>query len=123
MSNLCPCVDNTTDESNNNGRNAAECDWSREEDQAGDGNRELVECSNHGIGGGGCDTDTPGGAVGDEDGSQTRVDHSGHKAVPCFDREVFQDILVGPVLEDKRAEEEDRNSKEIVVEHGWREKN
>ena len=117
MPNLCPCIDDATNETNNDGRYTAKCDGRCKEYEAADGNGQLVECSNHRVGRRGCDTNAPGRAVGDEDCGKTRIDHPDNQAVSGFDGEVLFNITTGPILEDERASEEHGDSQEIVVEH------
>lgn len=63
LSDLGECVDNTTDKANENSRNTAKSDRGVEEDEATEGNWELVQGSDHGVCGGRCNADSPGGSV------------------------------------------------------------
>lgn len=115
---LAPGIDDAADETKENGRHAAKGDGSVEEDETTDGNGQLVEGSNHGVGGRGGDTDAPGGGVRDENGAETRVDHAEHQAVARLDREVAGQILTGPVLEKESEDNNNGDGQEVVVEHG-----
>lgn len=120
LSDLGPSEHQTGDETDEDGRNTAEGDGSVEEDKSGEGNGELVEGSDHGVGGGrGC-TNAPGGAIRDEDGGKTGVDHADVKGVPVLLGEVLGQVLDGPVLSDQGADDKYRDTEGVVVEHSWR---
>lgn len=93
LSNLRPCVNNTTDETNENGRYASECNRSREEDETTDSDWQFVEGTNHGVSCRRGNTDTPSRTVRDEDGSKTRVDHAENKTVSSLKREVLKEVF------------------------------
>lgn len=117
---LGPSKHETGDKTNKDGRNTAESDGSVEEDKSGEGNGQLVEGSDHGVGGGrGC-ADAPGGAVRDEDGGETGVDHTDVKGVPGLLGEVPRQVLGGPILSDQGADDKHGDTERVVVEHGWR---
>lgn len=114
-------VDHSADETDGDGRHAGECDGGVEEDEAGDGDGELVQSADHGVCGGGSDADAPGGGVGDEDGRKTRGDHGDDDAVALLGGEVAGEVGRGPVLEEDGADKEDGDGEEVVVVHGWEE--
>jgi len=121
LADLGPGEDEAADEADKDGGNAAESDGGVEEDQAADGDGELVERADHRIGGGRCHADAPGGAVRDEDGGQARVDHADHELVARLLGEVAGQVLGGPVLDQERADDQDGDGEEVVVEHGCKE--
>ena len=111
-------VDDTGNEANEDGAAAAKSGRRIEEDETREGNGELVEGADHGVGGGGGDANAPGGAVGDEDGADAGKDHDEEDFALLAWREVDGDVGGGPVLEEEGADEEDGDGKEVVVEHG-----
>lgn len=117
--NLTPRVDETTDGTNENGGNTAKGDRGVEEDETADGERELVEGTNHGVGGGRGAANTPGSAVRDEDGTETRVDHAEEETVAALSGEVAGKVLAGPILKQEGADNQDGDSEGVVVEHGY----
>lgn len=110
-------VDNTADETNSNGRDTGESDRGVEEDEAGDGNGELVQGTNHRVGGGGGGADTPGGGVGDEDGGGTGQDHGEEDTVAVGFGEVTSKVGRGPILDKEGQHNQDGDREEVVVEH------
>lgn len=119
LSDLCPSINNTTNKSNNDSCNASECNGRREEDKTTDSDREFVESSDHGVRSRRCDADTPSGAVGYEYCCKSRVNETDHQTVSRFNREICGNICAGPILEDKRADKQNRDGQEVVIEHGW----
>lgn len=117
LADLSPCVNNARDKSDKDGGNAAESDRSIKEDETADGDWELVQSTNHGVGGRGGDTDAPCGGVGDEDGSKSRVDHGHDLAVAGCYWEVLVEVGGRPVLDDEGQNDQDWNGEEVVVEH------
>ncbi|KAI6750304.1 hypothetical protein HG531_007569 [Fusarium graminearum] len=96
----------------------SEGDGGGEEDKTGDSNRQLVEGTDHGVGGGRGDSDAPSRAVRDKDSSKTRVDDTDHHAVATILGEVLGQVGAGPVLSDEREEDEHGDGEEVVVVHG-----
>lgn len=117
LSNLCPCIHDATDETDEDGRYTSECDRGCEENETTDSDWQLVESTNHRVGCGGSDTDTPSRAVWNEDSSKTRVDHAENEVVSGLKWEVLGEVLGWPVFENEGANEEDRNGEKVVVEH------
>jgi hypothetical protein len=111
-------VNDTRNESNENSAAAGKRGGRVEEDETGEGNGELVEGADHGVGGGGGDADAPRGAVGDEDGADAGENHDEEHFALLARREVDGDVGGGPVLEEEGANEEDGDGEEVVVEHG-----
>jgi hypothetical protein len=68
LSYLGQSVDETTDETDEDGGDTAKGDGGIEENQTTDGNGELVQGADHRVGSRRGDTDSPGGSIGDEDG-------------------------------------------------------
>jgi hypothetical protein len=99
-------------------RDGGEGDGSVEEDQSGNGDGELVESSDHGVGGGGSNTDTPGGGVRDEDGGETGEQDSEHNGVTLVSGEVALHVGGRPVLEEEGEDNDHGNGEKVVVEHG-----
>lgn len=118
LRNLGVGEDETTDEAESDGRNAAERDRGVEEDETADGNGKLVQGSNHGVGRRGGHSDAPCRAVGDEDGAETGVHHAEEQRLARLDGEVPEKVLGRPILSDQGADNEHGDSKEVVVEHG-----
>jgi hypothetical protein len=119
LADLGPGEDQTRDKANNDGSDTAEGDGSIEEDEARDGDGQLVESADHGIGGRRGDADAPGRAVRDKDGGQTGVYHANHQLVTRLLREVARQVLGRPVLDEQRADDQDGDGEQIVVEHGY----
>lgn len=119
MAGLGPGENETGDEADKDGSNTTESDGGVEEDETADGDGKLVEGANHRVGGRGGDANAPGGAVRDEDGGETRVDHADEQAVARLDGEVLDQVVVGPVLEEQGEDDQDGDGEEVVVEHGW----
>lgn len=119
MANLGPGKDKPTDETQEDGSNTAEGDGSIEENETADGDRELVEGADHGVGCRGGDTNAPGRAVRDEDGGQTGVHHSNHELVLGLLGEVAGKVLRRPILKQQGEDNQDGDGKEVVVEHGY----
>jgi hypothetical protein len=118
LTDFCERVDDTTNETNEDSRHTAECDWSIEEYQTTESDGKLVQGSNHGVGGGRCDANSPSRCVGDEDGGKTRDDHDGNDSVALFGGEVLLDVRGGPVFNEDGCDEEDGDSEKVVVVHG-----
>lgn len=118
LADLCDSVDNTADEANEDGGHTAKGDGRVKEDEAADGDGELVQSTDHGVGGGRSDADTPGGCVRDEDGTHAGDDHDGNDAVAQLGREALCQIFGRPVFDEQRSDEEDRDGKKVVVVHG-----
>lgn len=112
-------IHNTTNETQDNGRDAAKRNRSSEENYAQNSNRQLVERTDHGVCRGGSGTDTPSSRVGDEDGAQTRVDHANGQAVARRGGEVVVEIASGPVLDEEGGDHKYGNSEEVVVVHDY----
>lgn len=93
-----PSIDNTTDKANENSRHAAKSNRSGEKDETADGNRQLVEGTDHGIGSRRGDTNTPCRTVGNENRRKTGIDHAENKAVSAVEREILGDVLGRPVF-------------------------
>jgi hypothetical protein len=119
LSDLCERVDDTTDETDEDGRYTAEGDWGIEEDQSTESNGELVQGSDHGIGGGRCDANSPSRCIGDEDGGKAGDDHHGDDGIALFGGKVFCDVCGGPVFNENGCDEEDGDGEEVVVVHGY----
>lgn len=115
---LCDGVDDAADEANEDGADGAEGDGGVEEDEAADGDGELVEGADHGVGGGGGDAHAPCRGVGDEDGRQAGEDHGEDDGGAVLDGEVLLQVGVGPVLDEDGRDEQDGDGEEVVVEHG-----
>lgn len=47
--NFRKCIDETTNESQDDGRYTPECNGSSEENETGNSNRKLIQCPNHGV--------------------------------------------------------------------------
>ena len=60
LSHFGPCVNQSADETDDDCGDGAEGNWGGEEDKTKDGNGELVDGSDHGVGCGGSDSDAPG---------------------------------------------------------------
>lgn len=116
---LGPSIHDARDETDEDGRNTSDGNGSSEEDETRDGNGQLVESTNHGVGGGRGDSDAPGGAVRNEDSGQTRVDDANEDTVAGVLGEVLGEVGAGPVLSDQREEDKDGNGEKVVVVHGY----
>lgn len=116
---LCNGVNNARNESNENGAAAGKRGRRVEEDKTREGNGQLVECADHGVGCRGGNAHAPCGAVRDEDGAEARQKHDGQHLLLVAWREVDGDVGRGPVLEEQGADEEDGDGEEVVVVHGW----
>ena len=110
-------INETRDETDENGAAAGKSGGSVEEDQTGESDGQLVESADHGVGSGRSHAHAPGGAVGDEDGGQAGEDHDGEDFALGSGREVDGDVGRGPVLHEEGANEEDGDREEIVVVH------
>lgn len=119
LADLGPGKDKTADEADKDGRDAAEGDGGVEEDQAADGDGELVQGADHRVRRRRGDADAPCRAVRDEDGGQARVDHADHQLVARLLGEVLGQVLGRPVLDQQRADDKDGDGEQVVVEHGW----
>lgn len=64
---LCPCVDDSANESDDDCCDASECDGCGEKDESTDCNRKFVESSDHRVSGRGRNANAPCRAVRDED--------------------------------------------------------
>lgn len=117
LPNLRQRVDDPTHEPHEDGAHAAERDGRVEEDQPGEGDGQLVEGADHGVGGGGGDAHGPGGGVGDEDGGEAREDHHEDDGVALVRGEVLGDVGGGPVFDEDGGDEEDGDGEEVVVVH------
>ncbi|KAI6768093.1 hypothetical protein HG530_006102 [Fusarium avenaceum] len=106
---LGPGIHDTRNETNEDSRDTSNGDGGSEEDETRNSDGQLVESTDHGVGGGGGDSDAPGGAVRDEDGSQTGVDDADKDAVSRVLGEVLGEVDAGPVLGDKGEEDKDGN--------------
>lgn len=118
LTDLSPSIDNTRNESNKDSRDGSKGDWRIEEDESRNGNWKLVKRTNHGVCGRRGNTDTPSRGVGDQDGSETRVDHSHDLGVSGGDWEVGVEVRAGPILNQEGKNDQDRDSQQVVVEHG-----
>jgi hypothetical protein len=120
LSHLCERIDDTTDETDEDGGNTAERDRRIKEDQATERDRELVESTDHGVRCGGCDTNSPGRGVRDEYRRKTRQNHDEDDGVALVGGEVLLEVRGRPVLDDNGRNQEDGDSEEVVVVHGWK---
>jgi hypothetical protein len=110
-------VDETADETDTNGGDTRESDGGVEEDETGDGNGQLVQSTDHGIGGGGGGAHTPGGGVGDENGGCARENHGEEDAITVGLGEVAGQVGGRPVLDEKGQDDQDGDRQEVVVKH------
>lgn len=110
-------VDDATDETDEDGGNAAECDGGVEEDQAAKRDGELVQSPDHGVCCRGCDADGPRGSVGDEDRGEAGQDHDKDDGVALVGGEVLLDVGRRPVFDDDGCDQEDGNGEQVVVVH------
>lgn len=99
LSYLCPGVDNTAHEADKDGRDAPEGDRRVEEDEPADGDRELVERPDHGVGGRRRGPLAPGTRVRDGDGAEAGVDHADDQGAARVLGEVPGEVGWGPVLD------------------------
>lgn len=111
-------IDDATDEAYKDSRHTGKRHGGIEEDQSGKRNGELVQSSNHRVGGGRGHTDTPSGSVGNEDGRRTGEDHGEDNAVALGCGEVTFNVGGRPVFGKDRKNDEDGNGQKVVVEHG-----
>lgn len=72
------------------------------------------------VGGRGGDADTPSGSVADENRRETGEDHGDNQVVAVNFGEVADQVGRGPILGKERENQEDRDGKEVVVEHSYR---
>jgi hypothetical protein len=113
-------IDKPRNETDENRAAAGQSGGSVEEDQAREGDGQLVEGADHRVGGGGGHPHAPGGAVGDEDTGQAGEDHDGEDFALGAGGEVDSDVGRGPVFHEEGADEEDGDGEEVVVVHGWK---
>ena len=118
MADLGDGIYNATDETDEDGGDTAEGDGRVEEDETADSNRKLVERTDHGVGGGRGDTDTPGGGVGYEDRAHAGDDHDHNHTVAKLGREALGEVGGRPIFNEERSDKEDRNGEQVVVVHG-----
>ena len=111
-------VDQTCGEPNKDGGNGEKVDWGVEEDQAGQCDRQFVQGTDHGVGGGGGDSDAPARAVGDPDGGCAGDDHSKPDTDPGGWREVQVQVGRRPVFQQEGGDQQDRDGQQVVVVHG-----
>jgi hypothetical protein len=102
-------------------RNRRNGDGCIKEYQSTQGDGQLVEGTDHGVGGRRRDADTPRGSVGDEHRGETGKDDGSHEIGAQRWGEVPVDVGLRPVLEEERAQEDNRDGEQIVVEHGYAE--
>lgn len=119
LADLGNSIDDTADETEEDGRDAAKGDGCVEENETADSDGKLVESTDHGIGGGRGNSDTPGGGVRDEDGAHAGDDHDHDHTVAELRREALGEVGGRPVFDEKGRSEEDGNGKKIVVVHGF----
>ena len=119
MADLGEGVDETTDETDEDGGAAAKGDGRIEEHETAERDGQLVQSTDHGVGCRRGDTDGPGGCVGDEDCGKTGDDHDHDDGVALFDGEVLCDVGGGPVFDEDGGDEQDWDGEEVVVVHGW----
>lgn len=112
-------VDDTRDKTDTDGGDTGESDRGVEEDETGHSDGELVQGTDHGVGGGRGDAHAPSGGVGNEDGGETGEDHGDHDAVTVGLGEVAGQVGGGPVFEQEGGDDQDGNGQKVVVEHGW----
>lgn len=111
-------VNQTGNETNKNGGNRPEVDGSVEENQARQGNRQLVQRTHHGIGGGGSDSNTPSRTVGDADRGSTGEHHGKNRGGSTLSWEIDGKVSGRPVLKNEGTNQENRDRQQVVVVHG-----
>lgn len=118
MLDLGDCIYDTANKSNHDGGDTGNGDGCIEKNETRQRNREFVQGSHHRIGRRRRNTDTPRGSIGDEDRRQTGEDH-GHENIGAVGRgEIPVDVFAGPVFDNEGKNDEERDRKEVVVEHG-----
>lgn len=111
-------VDDSSHESDKNGGNGRESGGGAEKDDSRQRQRQLVESSDHGVGGGRGDSHTPGRAVRNTDTHETRDDHGEDDEVSGLGGEVDSHVGSRPVFKQQRREQENGNGQQVVVEGG-----
>lgn len=112
-------IDDAANESDKDSRHTAKCNCGIEENQAGQSNGELIQSTDHRVRCRRSYADSPGGSIRDEEGGETRDDHRDDQGVASLRREVLSNVRGRPVFHEERSNEQDRNSEEVVVVHGY----
>ena len=111
-------IDKTADKTDEDSRHTAKRDRSIEEDQATERNGKLVQSTDHRVRRGRGDADGPGRSVRDKYCGETGDNHDDDDGIALLGGEVLLDVGGGPVFNEDGGDEQNRNSKEVVVVHG-----